>query len=170
MFKVTENAPNFTMQALVGDETKDIKLKDFRGKWLVMFFYTGDATVVCPNEITSFRDSYDQFKKLDAELLAVSVDSIEAHKTLAGDIGIMPFPWGSDIDRKVSRDYNVLLEEKGIAMRGLFIIDPEGVVRYQLVQEPTVGRSVDEILRVMEAFHTGEICPVNWKPGEKTLS
>lgn len=169
MLKVSEPAPHFTLQALVGKEFKEVKLEDFKGKWLVMFFYPLDFTAVCPTEITAFRDVYETFKELDVDILAVSVDSVHSHLAWTRDIGELPFPLGSDITKKVSQDYGVLLEEKGIALRGLFIIDPEGTVRYQLVHDLGIGRSVDETLRVLAALQTGEQCPINWKPGEKTL-
>ncbi len=167
--KVSDKAPNFTMPALRGKEFGEVKLEDFKGKWLVMFFYPLDFTFVCPTEITAFRDAYEQFKALNAEVLAISVDSIYSHDAWTRDIGELPFPWGSDIKKKVSQDYNVLLEQEGISLRGLFVIDPEGVVRYHLVHELGVGRSVDETLRVLGALQTGELCPANWKPGEDTL-
>lgn len=128
-----------------------------------------DFTAVCPTEITAFRDAYGKFRELDAKVLALSVDSVYSHQAWTRGIGELPFPWGSDITKKVSADYGVLLEEKGIALRGLFIVDPEGMVKYQLVHELGIGRSVDETLRVLAALQTGEQCPVNWKPGQKTL-
>jgi len=169
MINVSKPAPDFKMLALVGKELKEVKLEDFKGKWLVMFFYPLNFTAVCPTEITAFRDAYGKFRELDAEVLALSVDSAYSHQAWTRDIGELPFPWGSDITKKVSADYGVLLEEKGIALRGLFIVDPEGMVRYQLVHELGIGRSVDETLRVLAALQTDEQCPVNWKPGEKTL-
>ncbi len=169
MIKISDNAPDFKMQALVGQDFKDIKLDDFKGKWLVMFFYPLDFTFVCPTEITAFRDAYEQFKAKNSELLAVSVDSVYSHLAWSRDIGELPFPWASDMTKKVSDDYGVLLEDKGIALRGLFIIDPDGKLRYQLVHELGVGRSVDETLRVLDALQTGELCPANWKTGDKTL-
>jgi len=169
MIKVTEKAPDFSMQALLGKEFTNIELDDFKGKWLVMFFYPLDFTFVCPTEITAFRDAYDRFGALGAELLAVSVDSVYSHLAWTKDIGELPFPWASDMTKKVSDDYGVLLEDAGIALRGLFVIDPDGKLRYQLVHELGVGRSVDETLRVLEALQTGELCPANWKSGEETL-
>jgi len=169
MVKVSKPAPDFKMQALVGKEFKEVKLEDFKGKWLVMFFYPLDFTFVCPTEITAFRDAYEKFRELDAEVFTLSVDSVYSHRAWTRDIGDLPFPWGSDITRKASADYGVLLEEKGFALRGLFIIDPDGVVKYQLVHDLGIGRSVDETLRVLSALQTGELCPVNWKPGQKTL-
>jgi len=169
MVKVSEKAPDFKMEGLLGREFKEFKLEDFKGKWLVMFFYPLDFTFVCPTEITAFREEYEEFKKLNAEVMAVSVDSVYSHLAWTKEIGELPFPWGSDITKKVSSDYGVLLEDKGIALRGLFIIDPDGVLRYQLVHELNVGRSVEETLRVLLALQTGELCPANWKPGAKTL-
>ena len=169
MVQVSEKAPNFKMQALMGQEFKDVKLEDFKGKWLVMFFYPLDFTFVCPTEITAFRDAYDKVKELNGEMLAISVDSVFSHLAWTKDIGELPFPWASDITKKASADYGVLLEKEGISLRGLFIVDPEGTIRYQLVHELGVGRSVDETLRVLGALQTGELCPANWNPGDTTL-
>ena len=169
MSKISKPAPDFAMQGLLGSEFKDFKLEDFKGKWLVVFFYPLDFTFVCPTEITAFRDAYQKFGALNAKILAVSVDSVYSHLAWTRDIGELPFLWASDITKQVSCDYDVLLEDAGISLRGLFIIDPDGMLRYQLVHELGIGRSVDETLRVLEALQTGELCPANWKPGEDTL-
>jgi len=169
MFKVGQKAPEFTLEAVVGDKFKKVSLSDYKGKWVVFYFYPLDFTFVCPTEITEFNKRYQDFKKLDAEVLGCSVDSVHSHKAWMKDLGGLDYPLLSDITKKVSRDYQVLVEEEGIALRGAFIIDPEGILKYQLVHDLNVGRNVDEILRVLEALQTGGLCPAQWHSGEKTL-
>ena len=135
-----------------------------------MFFYPLDFTFVCPTEITGYSKRIDDFKKEGAELLSVSVDSEHSHKAwINSDLGKINFPMASDMTKKVSSDYGVLLEDEGVALRGLFIIDPEGIVRYSVVHDLNVGRSVDETLRVLKALKTGGLCPVGWEEGEELL-
>ena len=165
-------APDFKMKAAKGDgsDFSSVSLNDYKGKWLVMFFYPLDFTFVCPTEITGYSKKYDDFKDLDAELLAISVDSEHSHKAwINSDLGKVNFPIASDMTKTVSRDYGVLIEEEGIALRGLFIIDPEGVVRYSVVHDLNVGRSVSETLRVLQALQVGGLCGLDWEPGKETL-
>ena len=166
---VGQNAPEFTLQGVVGDKFKDVCLDEYKGKWVVLFFYPLDFTFICPTEITEFSKRDSEFKSLNAQVLGVSVDSVYSHKAWLKEIGNLNYPLLSDITKEVSRKYGVLLEDKGIALRGAFIIDPEGKLRYQLVHDLGIGRSVEEILRVLRALQTGELCPVEWKPGKKTL-
>lgn len=167
--KVGQNAPEFTMQGLIDEKFQEVSLDNYRGKWVVLFFYPLDFTFICPTEITEFSKRDGEFKALNAQVLGVSVDSVFSHKAWLKELGKINFPWLSDMTKEVSRKYGVLMEEKGIALRGTFIIDPEGKVKYQLVHDLGVGRSVEEILRVLRALQTGELCPVEWKPGKKTL-
>ena len=167
--KVGQNAPEFTLQGVVGDKFKDVCLDEFKGKWVVLFFYPLDFTFICPTEITEFSKRDSEFKALNAQILGVSIDSVFSHKAWLKDLGNLNYPLLSDITKEVSRKYGVLLEDKGIALRGTFIIDPEGKLRYQLVHDLGIGRSVEEILRVLRALQTGELCPVEWKPGKRTL-
>jgi len=167
--KVGQSAPDFTMQGVEGEEFKEYSLDCYKGKWVVLFFYPLDFTFVCPTEITEFSKRESDFKSLNAQVLGVSVDSVHSHKAWLKDLGKLSYPLLSDITKEVSRKYGVLLEDKGIALRGTFIIDPEGKIRYQLVHDLGVGRSVEEILRVLNALQTGDLCPVEWKPGKKTL-
>lgn len=169
---VGRDAPNFEMNACKGDGSDFIKVssKDYKGKWLVMFFYPADFTFVCPTEITAYSKRYEDFKKAGAEVLAVSVDSEHSHKAwINTDLGKINFPIASDMTKKVANDYGILIEEDGVALRGLFIIDPEGVLRYSVVHDLNVGRSVDETLRVLKALQTGGLCPVDWTEGEDLL-
>ncbi len=169
---VREKAPNFTMNAVTGDGEDFIKvsLDDYKGKWLVMFFYPLDFTFICPTEITAFSDRYEEFKELKADILSVSTDSEYSHQAwIEGDLGQIKFPMASDNTMRVSKDYGVLVEDEGIALRGLFIIDPEQNVRYSVIHDTNVGRSIDETLRVLKAFQTGGLCAVNWDEGDDLL-
>ncbi|MFX0547890.1 peroxiredoxin [Hathewaya histolytica] len=165
-------APKFRMNAVTGDGTKltQVKLEDYKGKWLVMFFYPLDFTFVCPTEITGFSKKYDEFKKAGAELLAVSCDSEYSHQAwIKNGLGEINFPIASDITKETARNFGTLIEEDGISLRGLFVIDPEGYVKYSVVHDLNVGRSVDETLRVLRALQTGGLCPIDWEEGQDLL-
>ncbi|MGC8722639.1 MAG: peroxiredoxin [Acidobacteriota bacterium] len=179
MSLVGQKAPEFTLDAVVNGDFAQVKLSDFKGKYVVLFFYPLDYTFVCPTEITAFADSYEEFKKLGAEVLAASVDSKFVHlawqKTprKQGGLGPVPFPHLSDLNKSLARDYGVLLDPAGVALRGLFVIDEEGVVQHATVNHLGVGRNVEETLRTLQAIQTvkktGEVCPANWKPGGETM-
>jgi len=164
-------APLFTLDAVINLEIKKVSLKEYRGKWVVLFFYPGDFTFVCPTEIKGFNKALAEFKKVNAEVLAISVDSIFSHLAWikSGALEKLEYPLLSDFSKQTSRMYGVLDDEKSNARRGLFIIDPDGVIQYQVVHSDKVGRSVDETLRVLKGLQTEELCPINWKPGDKTL-
>lgn len=165
-------APEFEMNTCDGEGCKfgQVKLEDYKGKWLVMFFYPLDFTFVCPTEITGYSDRIEDFKKEGAEVLGVSVDSEHSHKAwINSSLGKINYPLASDMTKKVAEDYGVLLEDEGITLRGLFIIDPEGIVKYSVIHDNNVGRSVDETLRVLKALKTGGLCPANWDEGEELL-
>jgi peroxiredoxin 2/4 len=173
--KVGERAPDFVLDALVstakGKEFRKISLEEYRGKWVVLFFYPMDFTFVCPTEIRGFSQAVAAFKKLNAVVLGASTDSKYSHLAWAqrGDLGTLQFPLLSDLKKEVARDYGCLDEREGVALRGLYLIDPEGTVQYQVVHNLDIGRSVDETLRVLEALQTGELCPLGWKPGDKAI-
>ncbi|MBM7566873.1 peroxiredoxin [Paenibacillus sacheonensis] len=170
-------APEFSMETATGNgqDFSTAALSDYKGKWLVLFFYPLDFTFVCPTEITALSSAAEEFSKLNTEILGVSVDSKHSHRawinTPVNDNGLgkLNFPLAADITKNVARDYGVLIEEEGIALRGLFIIDPEGEIKYQVVNHNDVGRSVEETLRVLQALQSGGLCPINWKPGDKNL-
>lgn len=178
MSLVQKTAPEFTADAVVGTEFKSVSLSAYKGKWVVLFFYPLDFTFVCPTEITAFSDHYESFKKLGAEVLGASVDSKFSHlawintERKQGGLGQINFPLVSDIKKTMASDYGVLLDG-GIALRGLFIINPEGKIQYELVHDLGIGRNVEEVLRVLEALQmvakTGEVCPANWSKGGKTM-
>ncbi|AJY73688.1 peroxiredoxin [Paenibacillus beijingensis] len=174
---VGRTAPDFTMETVDGEGKNfgKVSLSDYRGKWLVLFFYPLDFTFVCPTEITGLSAAAGEFAKLNTEVLGVSTDSIHSHKAWintpqdSNGLGKLNFPLAADLTKKVAKDYGILIEEEGIALRGLFIIDPEGELKYQVVNHNDVGRSVDETLRVLQALQSGGLCPMNWKPGDKNL-
>ena len=169
--QVGQKAPDFAAQALLADGSfKEVKLSDYKGKWVVLFFYPLDFTFVCPTEIKSFDKHYDQFKKLGAEVLAASTDSVYSHKAWTeSSLGKVRFPILADTNHSVSRSFNVLLEDKGIALRGTFIIDASGILKSAVVNDLPVGRSVEETLRTLQALQTGKLTGCEWKPGDKPL-
>ncbi len=177
--KVQQPAPSFSTEALLPNGTfGNIKLDQYKGKYLVLFFYPLDFTFVCPTEIIAFSDRIADFEKLGTSVLACSVDSVHSHLAWTnvprnkGGLGQMKIPILSDLTKSIAKDYGVLLDE-GIALRGTFVIDPKGTLRIAHVNDLPVGRSVDEILRVIEALQFveahGEVCPANWKKGEATM-
>lgn len=168
---IGQPAPQFTAPALIdGGEFKDIRLADFVGKWTVLFFYPLDFTFVCPTELIQFRDQKEDFAEVGAEVIGCSVDSIYAHKKWVGEeLGNLGYPLIGDLTKRVSRDYGVLMEDQGVATRATFIIDPEGLIQYMGVHNLNVGRETGEILRVLKALQSGELCQAGWKPGDQYL-
>ncbi|MEI4768695.1 peroxiredoxin [Psychrobacillus sp. FJAT-51614] len=175
---VGKQAPKFTMEAVMADKSfGKVNLEEImkEDKWTVLFFYPMDFTFVCPTEITAMSDRYDEFQDLDAEVIGVSTDTIHTHlawiNTSREDNGLgdLKYPLAADHNQQVAREYGVLIEEEGVALRGLFIINPEGELQYQVVNHNNIGRDVDETLRVLQALQTGGLCPANWRPGQKTL-
>lgn len=175
---VGKQAPLFTMEAVLADKSfGKVSLEENmkQDKWTVLFFYPMDFTFVCPTEITAMSDRYDEFNDLDAEIIGVSTDTIHTHLAWINTarqengLGELKYPLAADTNHSISREYGVLIEEEGIALRGLFIINPEGEMQYQTVFHNNIGRDVDETLRVLQALQTGGLCPANWRPGQKTL-
>jgi peroxiredoxin (alkyl hydroperoxide reductase subunit C) len=176
---VGKKAPDFTATAVKGTEiTEGFKLSDFKGKYIVLFFYPLDFTFVCPTELHAFSERLQEFRTRNVELIAVSIDSQYSHfawlstpKSKGGIEGVA-YPIVSDLTKSISRDYDVLADA-GIAYRGLFLIDPDFVVRHQLVNDLPLGRSVDETLRIVDALQYftehGEVCPANWHKGQKAM-
>lgn len=176
---VTQEAPDFTAQAVMGDNTfEEVKLSSYRGKYVVLFFYPLDFTFVCPSEIIAFDKELEKFQAKNAEVIGVSVDSHFTHlawkKTPRdkGGIGDINYPLVADLDKNISRDYGILSGDS-VALRGLFLIDKEGVVRHELVNDLGLGRSVDEAIRMLDALkfseEHGEVCPANWREGEDAM-
>ncbi|GMR36241.1 hypothetical protein PMAYCL1PPCAC_06436, partial [Pristionchus mayeri] len=181
---VGKPAPDFSAQAVIDGEFKTVSLKDYKGKYVILFFYPLDFTFVCPTEIIAFSERYEEFKKLNVAVLAASTDSVFSHLAWInqprkhGGLGEMNIPVLADTNHQISRDYGVLKEDEvravpGIAYRGLFIIDPNGTLRQITVNDLPVGRSVDETLRLVQAFQFvdkhGEVCPAGWTPGADTI-
>eukprot|EP00004_Rigifila_ramosa_P007363 TRINITY_DN18321_c0_g1_i1.p2 TRINITY_DN18321_c0_g1~~TRINITY_DN18321_c0_g1_i1.p2 ORF type:complete len:209 (+),score=53.92 TRINITY_DN18321_c0_g1_i1:29-628(+) len=183
MAKVRKPAPAFSAEAVLPNgDFKKVSLSDYRGKYFVLFFYPLDFTFVCPTEIIAFSDRVAEFRAIGCEVAAVSVDSKFSHLAWTqqprkqGGLGKMDIPLIADLDKKISRDYGVLIEDgddAGVSFRGLFIIDPKGIVRQITINDLPVGRSIDETLRLVQAFQYtdthGEVCPAGWKPGAKTM-
>ena len=177
---VTRQAPDFTATAVMGDNSfkEDFKLSDYRGKYVILFFYPLDFTFVCPSEIIAFDKALDKFKEKNCEVIGVSIDSHFTHLAWKntplneGGIGNIKYPLVADLDKTISRRYGVLLD-MGVALRGTFLIDKEGAVRHAVINDLPLGRSIDEALRMVDslAFHEthGDVCPANWKEGEEAM-
>jgi peroxiredoxin (alkyl hydroperoxide reductase subunit C) len=174
---VGQLAPDFEMASTKNLETlkENVKLADYKGKWLVLLFYPLDFTFVCPTELTTFSDRYEDFEAIGADIIGISTDSVFSHRAWINTpreqngIADLKYPLAADVTKQVARDYGVLIEEQGIALRGLFVIDPEGILRYKVVHDLNVGRSAEETLRVIQALQTGGLCQAEWKPGQTTL-
>jgi lipoyl-dependent peroxiredoxin subunit C len=177
--KVGHPAPDFETQAY--DRTKDdtdqkfqtIKLSQYRGQWVCLFFYPLDFTFVCPTEIVAFNNALGEFQDRSCVVLTASTDSVYSHKGWCDahdDLKKLKYPMLADTSHKLSEAFGVLDIDKGIAYRGIYLIDPDGVVRWLAVHDLGVGRNVDEVLRVLDALQTDKLCPCNWQKGEKTLN
>ncbi len=177
---ITKEAPDFTATAVMPDNTfkEDFRLSDFRGKYVILFFYPLNFTFVCPSEILAFDKAVDEFEKHDCQLIAVSVDSQYSHYAWKntpvndGGIGNISYPLVADLDKAISRSYGVLLDA-GVALRGLFLIDRDGIVRHMVINDLPLGRSVNEALRLLHALQFtekhGDVCPANWQLGEEAM-
>ena len=179
MSLVTKQAPEFEAETVMPNNSfEKISLSSFRGKYVLVFFYPLDFTFVCPSEILAFNRQVEDFKAKNCEVLGISVDSVFTHLAWKntpvdqGGIGPIQFPLVSDISKSISDDYGVLLED-GISLRGLFLIDKDGVIRHELVNDLPLGRNVDEALRVIDALQFfeehGDVCPANWRPGDEAM-
>ncbi|MCP4581071.1 MAG: peroxiredoxin [candidate division Zixibacteria bacterium] len=173
---VTKEAPDFTAQAVMGNNAiEELKLSSYRGKYVVLFFYPLDFTFVCPSEIIAFDKALDKFKAKNTEVIGVSIDSQFTHFAWKntdpknGGIGLIKYPLVADLNKNISRDYGVLFDES-VALRGLFLIDKEGIIRHSVINDLPLGRNVDEALRMVDALRFtekhGEVCPANWRDGE----
>ena len=177
MVNINEQAPEFEEDAFADGEIKKIKLEDYRGKWLVLFFYPADFTFVCPTELESLADNYERFKELGAEIISISTDTAYVHKAWhdsSHSISKIKFPMLSDPSHRVCCAYGTLIEEKGVSLRATFIINPEGNIKSFEFHNNDIGRSIDETIRKLQAAkfvaeNKGNVCPMNWKPGMKTI-
>jgi peroxiredoxin 2/4 len=179
MSLVQKPAPDFKADAVVGKLFKSVQLSDYKGKWLVLYFYPLDFTFVCPTELVAFGARYDEFKKRNCEVVAVSVDSKFSHVAWKntpldkGGVGKLPYPMVSDLTKSISRDYDVHIEGAGIALRGTFLIDKNGTVMHQVVNALPLGRNIDEAIRMVDALQhfeaNGEVCPAGWNKGKPSM-
>ncbi len=179
---VGHQAPAFKGTAVIGGNAellgpdnafKAISSDDYKGKWVVLFFYPLDFTFVCPTEIEEFGKNYEHFKALNCEVVACSTDSHFSHLAWRSQLpGLknLPFPMLADFTRETARSFEVLKEETGYALRGLYLIDPNGVLQYSVIHPEAVGRNSKEVLRVLQALQSGKLTPCNWEAGEKTLN
>jgi peroxiredoxin (alkyl hydroperoxide reductase subunit C) len=177
--QIGKPAPDFSGIAVINGAFKDIKLSDYKGKYVVLFFYPLDFTFVCPTELVAFSEAAEQFKEAGAQLIGCSTDSHFSHLAWVniprhqGGLGEMHIPLLADKSAKISRDYGVYIENDGVAFRGLFVIDPKGVLRQITINDLPIGRSIEESLRLVQAIkffdEHGEVCPANWRPNKKTI-
>jgi peroxiredoxin (alkyl hydroperoxide reductase subunit C) len=175
--KVGQPAPDFDMPSTKNLDTlaENVKLSDYKGKWLILLFYPLDFTFVCPTELIHFSDRLEEFQGVGAEVLGVSTDSVHSHrawlKTPQDKNGIegVKYPIASDVGGRLAAKYNILVEDANVALRGLFIVNPEGVLQYSVVHDLNIGRSVDETLRVLQGLQTGGLCAADWTPGQENL-
>lgn len=170
--KIGQKAPDFAVEALFGDEAREIKLSDFAGQWVVLFFYPKDFSAVCPTELVEFARAHDVFKSRGVVLLGGSTDSVETHRELLGtNPGLKDLPYGlfADTTKSMTTDYGVLFDAAGLAARGTFIIDPDQTVQWINVTPLRIGRSIQETLRMVDALQTEGLMPCDWKKGDELI-
>jgi peroxiredoxin (alkyl hydroperoxide reductase subunit C) len=182
MSLVGRPAPDFELEGYFNGQFNKYKLSDFRKKWVILLFYPLDFTFVCPTEVLNFSAAAEKFNKLHCEIFGISVDSVYVHKAWVdtkredgGLGGSLNYPLLSDLNKVTARDYGILIEEEGVALRGLFLISPEGVITHATINSLSVGRSVTEAMRVTKAFqfvssHVGQVCPADWEEGKETMT
>lgn len=177
MIKINSEAPKFSTKAFHEGRVKTINLEDYKGKWVVLFFYPADFTFVCPTELGELADKYSELQNLNTEILSVSTDTEFVHKAWwdnSETIKKLKFPMLADPTGKICKDYGTYIEEEGLSLRGTFLIDPEGILKAYEIHDNSIGRSADELIRKIQAAefvrkNGGEVCPANWKPGKETL-
>ncbi|MBD3203737.1 redoxin domain-containing protein [Candidatus Woesearchaeota archaeon] len=178
MVKINSKAPDFSEDAFINGDIKKISLSDYRGKWVVLFFYPADFTFVCPTELRELADNYEKFKRLNAEVISVSTDTAFVHKAwhdTSDSIKRIKFPMAADPARRITRSYDTLIEEEGLSLRATYLIDPEGYIKAYEFHNNDIGRSITEIMRKLQAAkfvseNSGKVCPMNWEPGKKSLT
>jgi len=177
MVKINDKAPEFKTKAFHNGKVETVSLSDYRGKWVVMFFYPADFTFVCPTELGELADNYEKLQGLNCEVLSVSTDTEFVHKAWHDNsptIKKIKFPMLADPTGKICKDYGTYIDEEGLSLRGTFLIDPEGELKLYELHENSIGRSIKELVRKVKAAqyvesHAGEVCPVNWEEGSSTL-
>ncbi len=181
MSLVGKQAPNFDLEGYFNGSMARYKLSDYSGKWVILLFYPLDFTFVCPTEVLKFSEAAQELSSLGCQIFGISVDSQYVHKAWVdtkreegGLGGNLNYPLLSDLNKQTAQDYGVLMEDAGVALRGLFLIDPDGIVMHSTINNLSVGRSVNEAKRVLKAFqfvthHDGHVCPVDWEEGQDTM-
>ena len=181
MSLVGKPAPDFELEGYLNGQFNNYKLSDFRKKWVLLLFYPLDFTFVCPTEVLAFSDATEKFNKLNCQIFGISVDSKYVHKAWVdtkredgGLGGSLNYPLLSDLNKVTAMDYGILMEKEGVALRGLFLISPDGMIMHTTINSLSVGRSVTEAMRVLNAFqfvtsHEGQVCPANWEEGKDTM-
>jgi len=177
MVAINSKAPDFNEDAFLNGEIKKIKLSDYKGKWVILFFYPADFTFVCPTELGELADNYDIIKGIGAEIISVSTDTAFVHKAWHDNsetIKKVKFPMLADSAHRVCESYGTLIDSEGLSLRATFIIDPEGLIKAFEFHDNNIGRSSEELIRKLQALNfvaenNGQVCPMNWKPGKKTL-
>jgi peroxiredoxin (alkyl hydroperoxide reductase subunit C) len=182
MTLVGKPAPDFELEGYFNGQFNKYKLSDFRKKWIILLFYPLDFTFVCPTEVLNFSAAAEKLNKLNCQIFGISVDSTFVHKAWVetkredgGLGGSLNYPLLSDLNKVAAQDYGILMEKEGVALRGLFLISPEGVIMHSTINSLSVGRSVDEAMRVLKAFqfvstHEGQVCPADWEEGRDTMT
>lgn len=177
MVKIGQKIPDLKLSTYYNGKIKDFTLSNFEGKWLVLLFYPADFTFVCPTELGEAADNYDRFKELGADVMSISTDSVYVHKAwhdTSSTIAKIKFPMASDPTGDICRTFGTYIEDEGVSQRGTFIINPEGMLKAFDIHDNSIGRSINEILRKLEASiyvsgHEGEVCPASWHPGSNTI-
>ncbi len=178
MIQIDQKIPDFDLEAFHNEEIHRVKLSDYKGKWLILIFYPADFTFICPTELEEAADYYEEFKKLNAEILSVSTDTVFVHKAWHDQseaIKKVRFPMVADPTGRLCREFGTYLEEEGVSLRGSFIIDPDGILKAFEIHTNNIGRNAKELLRKLQAAvfvreNEGQVCPASWSPGEKTLT
>ena len=176
MLSVGHKFPDFSVKATVTNDVTnafiDINQDSYKGKWLVVFFWPKDFTFVCPTEIAEFGKLNNEFKDRDAQVLGASTDSEFVHlawRQHKEELNALPFPMLADVKRELTTALGILDPNEGVAQRATFIVDPEGIIRFSMVTDLNVGRNVKEVVRILDALQTDELCPCNWQKGDKTI-
>jgi peroxiredoxin len=177
MIKINQKAPDFKEDAFIAGDIKKISLSDYRGKWIILFFYPADFTFVCPTELGELADRYNEFKNMNAELISISTDTAFVHKAwhdASETIKKIEYPMLSDPTHKICNEYGTYIDEEGLSLRASFLIDPDGIIKAFEFHDNSIGRNSDELIRKLQAAifvkeHKGNVCPMNWKPGKTTL-
>lgn len=177
MVQIDSEAPGFTAKALHNNEVKTINLEDYKGKWVVLFFYPADFTFVCPTELGELADAYEKLQAMNVEILSISTDTEFAHKAwhdMSDTIKKIKYPMVADPTGNICRDYGTYIEEEGLSLRGTFLIDPDGILKVMEIHNNDIGRSIQELIRKIKAAqfvreHSGQVCPANWQEGSSTL-